>query len=286
VKTSEISIGKLSSPRGAPRDYLAIGFCEVGYTMIWPLRPAQLGGLRAFGANPPYRTDVMHLLLATICHHTFLSILDCNSVVIDLGANQGAFSHEIIKRFGCTVFAAEPIKSVSARIGTHPRLMVLNCGIGKETGEAIINVFRDRCASLLPPRPNEAATGEKIEVVTFSRFLSLTGVFEVDLLKLDIEGAELDVLDSIDDETLRRIRQITVEFHDFIYPGTARRVDNIRQRLRAAGFHDICFSLDNSDVLFINRSLRVSKLNLMLLRTVVKYARGISRRHGRLFRRT
>jgi FkbM family methyltransferase len=228
----------------------------------------------------------MHFRFANICRHTFLPILDCNSVVVDLGANEGAFSHEIIKRFGCTVFAAEPIKSVSARIAKHPRLTVLNCGIGKETGETTINVFRDRCASLLPPQPNEVATGEKIEVVTFSRFLSLTGVFEVDLLKVDIEGAEVDVLDSLDDETLSGIRQITVEFHDFIYPGTARRVDSIRQRLRAAGFHDICFSLDNSDVLFINRNLRVSKLNLILLRTVVKYARGISRRLGRLFQRT
>jgi FkbM family methyltransferase len=228
----------------------------------------------------------MHFRLANMCRHTFLPILDCNSVVVDLGANEGAFSHEIIKRFGCTVFAAEPIKSVSARIAKHPRLTVLNCGIGKETGEATINVFRDRCASLLPPQPNEVATGEKIEVVTFPRFLSLTGVFEVDLLKVDIEGAEVDVLDSLDDETLRGIRQITVEFHDFIYPSTARRVDSIRQRLRAAGFHDICFSLDNSDVLFINRNLRVSKLNLILLRTVVKYARGISRRLGRLFQRT
>jgi len=228
----------------------------------------------------------MHLFLATICRHTFLPILDSNSVVVDLGANQGAFSHEIIKRYGSIVFAAEPIKSVAARIGTHPRLTVLNCGIGKETGEATINMFKDRCASLLPPRPNEAATGEKIEVVTFSRFLSLTGVFEADLLKLDIEGAELDVVDSMEDETLRRIRQITVEFHDFIYPGTAGRVDSIRRRLRAAGFHDICFSLDNSDVLFINRNLGVSKLNLMLLRTVVKYARGISWRLRRLFQRT
>jgi FkbM family methyltransferase len=228
----------------------------------------------------------MHLLPATICRHTFLPILDGNSVVVDLGANEGAFSHEIIKRFGCTVFAAEPIKSLSARIGTHPRLTVLNCGIGKETGDATINVFKDRCASLLPPRRNEAATGETIEVVKFSRFLSLTGVSEVDLLKVDIEGAELDVLDSIDDETLCRIRQITVEFHDFIYPDTAGRVDSIRQHLRATGFHDICFSLDNSDVLFINRNLGVSKLNLMLLRTVVKYARGISRRLEPLFRRT
>jgi Methyltransferase FkbM domain len=106
------------------------------------------------------------------------------------------------------------------------------------------------------------------------------------MLKLDIEGAELDVLHSTEDETFRRIRQITVEFHDFIYPGTAKRVDSIRQRLHAAGFHDICFSLDHSDVLFINRNFRVSKLNLMLLCTVVKYARGISRRLRPLLRRT
>jgi hypothetical protein len=81
------------------------------------------------------------------------------------------------------------------------------------------------------------------------------------------------VLDSIDDEELRHIRQITVEFHDFIYPGTARRVDSIRQRVGAVGFHNVCFSLDNSDVLFINRNLCVSKLNVMSLRTLVKYAR-------------
>jgi FkbM family methyltransferase len=98
------------------------------------------------------------------------------------------------------------------------RLRVLNCGIGKETGKATINVFRDRCASLLPPLPNEVATEEKIDVVKFSRFLALTGVVEIDLLKLDIERAELDVIDSIDGETLGRIRQITVEFMIFSIP--------------------------------------------------------------------
>jgi FkbM family methyltransferase len=228
----------------------------------------------------------MHLHLASVCRHTFLPILDRNSTVVDLGANEGAFSHEVIKRFGCAVFAAEPIKAVSARIAEHPRLRLLNCGVGKETGAATINVFGDRCASLLPPLPNEVATGEKIDVVTFSRFLALTGLVEIDLLKLDIEGAELDVLDSMDAETLRRIRQITVEFHDFIYPGLARRVDTVKWRLRRAGFRDIRFSLDNSDVLFINRNLCVSDLNLILLRTIVKYTRGISRRFARTFRST
>jgi Methyltransferase FkbM domain len=118
---------------------------------------------------------------------------------------------------------------------------VLNCGIGKETGKATFNVFRDRCASLLPPLPNEVATEEKIDVVKFSRFLALTGVVEIDLLKLDIERAELDVIDSIDGETLGRIRQITVEFHDFFYPGMARRIQAVKQRLRRAGFATFVF---------------------------------------------
>jgi hypothetical protein len=40
----------------------------------------------------------MQLFPANICRHTFLPVLDCNSIVVDLGANEGAFSHEIITR--------------------------------------------------------------------------------------------------------------------------------------------------------------------------------------------
>jgi FkbM family methyltransferase len=39
------------------------------------------------------------------------------------------------------------------------------------------------------------------------------GIPEIEVLKLDIEGAELEVIHSLDDEFFRRISQITVEFH-------------------------------------------------------------------------
>ena len=78
---------------------------------------------------------------------------------------------------------------------------------------------------------------------------------KVDVLKLDIEGAELDVLESIPDSLLRKIDQITVEFHDFI-PGyaTLNRIEQTRGRLEASGFLCCVVSLRTfGDVLFVDR---------------------------------
>ena len=53
------------------------------------------------------------------------------------------------------------------------------------------------------------------------------GVTDIEVLKMDIEGAELEVIDSLDDEFLRNISQITIEFHDFLgvrhYPRSFRK---------------------------------------------------------------
>ncbi len=42
-----------------------------------------------------------------ICNHTFVPrLINADSIVLDLGANRGEFSHGIIERFGCRVVSA------------------------------------------------------------------------------------------------------------------------------------------------------------------------------------
>ena len=55
----------------------------------------------------------------------------------------------------------------------------------------------------------------------------------IDLLKLDIEGAEFDVLDAASDETLRQTGAIVGELH---LDGRAERVEPLVDRLRSLGF--------------------------------------------------
>ncbi len=70
-------------------------------------------------------------------------------------------------------------------------------------------------------------------ITTLQEFMDSNHIQKIDFLKLDCEGAEGAILFSTPDEYLRRIRKITMEFHDhlsqFIH-------DDIQKRLEEVGF--------------------------------------------------
>ena len=74
---------------------------------------------------------------------------------------------------------------------------------------------------------------KKVEcrVTTISRFLDDNNISSVDLLKIDVEGAEEDVLEGIDNSHWPKIRQVVLESHFGI--GQAER---IQQQLMELGF--------------------------------------------------
>lgn len=51
------------------------------------------------------------------------------------------------------------------------------------------------------------------------------------ILKIDIEGAEWDVLCGIDEDVLRHFSQIVFEFHELIYPGNEEKVQAAMNKL-------------------------------------------------------
>jgi FkbM family methyltransferase len=203
-----------------------------------------------------------------------------DSTVLDLGANKGDFSHGMISRYQCRVFAVEPVSELRAGIEPSPALTLLPFAVGGRHGRARLQVFSSRCASLLRWRDNEELPNEEdVEVIDLRGVLSLLGIDRIDLLKVDIEGAELEMFASASDADLRKCIQITVEFHDFLYPEQRPHVESIKQRLRALGFWVIEFSLDNTDVLFVNATASgAGRLQYIRLKYFTKYMRGISRR--------
>jgi FkbM family methyltransferase len=52
------------------------------------------------------------------------------------------------------------------------------------------------------------------QAICLDEFLNLAGLHHVDLIKFDIEGAEIEVLDSCADEFLMGVQQLSIEFHD------------------------------------------------------------------------
>jgi len=100
---------------------------------------------------------------------------------------------------------------------------------------------------------------------------------------MDIEGAEIAVFRGMSDELLKSIKQITVEFHDFIPEMNMEQdVLDIISRMKSLGFACIVFSRKTHfDVLFLNTTC-IGFWDIVLARTI-KYIHGFQRVFKRLF---
>ncbi len=61
----------------------------------------------------------------------------------------------------------------------------------------------------------------------------MAGVEQIDILKLDIEGAEKELLQSGSDKWMHRVAMIIIELHDWLKPGCA---DALNQATAGMGF--------------------------------------------------
>jgi len=100
-----------------------------------------------------------------------------------------------------------------------------------------VNVRRDRTITY------------DVETVTIDGLFELFSLARIDLLKLDVEGAEYALLDVVAPDTLMRIGQLIVEFHDHCVPRfSPRDTRRIIRRLECAGF--AVYSADAINYLF------------------------------------
>jgi FkbM family methyltransferase len=198
-------------------------------------------------------------------HYVLASALSDQSVILDLGANVGGFASQMIACFGCHVIAIEPEKTNFEAIPDHPKLRKLQWAVGGRCGRFGVSVSADPTGHRLNRMDEVDADVVTEQVVTmhdFPSLIALTGTRRIDLMKVDVEGCEWDWLDTISDQELLAIGQLTIEFHDFLpeYRGSNRTWRNY-QRLIGLGFHcieDPAFCSYN--VLFVNRRLRIKSL--------------------------
>ena len=131
--------------------------------------------------------------------------LKAGMVVLDIGANQGLYTILASERVGSKgrVFAFEPVPEASKKLRRNLRLnrcqnvVVAPVAIGADEGLAKLFVClggRDCYSSLRRP-PNERETmAIRVPITTLENYTSSRNIDVVDFVKLDVEGAERDVL--------------------------------------------------------------------------------------------
>jgi FkbM family methyltransferase len=241
-------------------------------------------GLYAELGRAAVRSGRSGLRVERLAGHSFLSApLSRESVVIDLGVNEGAFAHGIIRDYGCRVVGVEPVPELFETVPADDRLTVERRAVTGDGGPVTLYVNPSTCATIEASLAQDEAAAQRVEGTTLEGLLDRHGIDRVALVKVDIESAELDLLEHSSSETLRRADQFTIEFHDFLDPELAAPTERAKQRLRAAGFSELALSRDNTDVLFVNAArLPFGPVRRTAVAVGHKYPKGIVR----LLRRT
>ncbi len=217
-------------------------------------------------------------------HSFFPAPLGSGSTVVDLGMNRGAFASWITTNTDARVVGVEPVPALFVAMPRLPGTTVLQAAISASSGSVELVLNDDSCAALEGTGLGEVnAPRVTVQAITLEELLAREGVETVDLLKVDIEGAELDLFDQAPASVLRRCRQITCEFHNFLDPVLTPRVRAAQRRLTGLGFTKMTFSLDDTDTLFIRRhELNLSRMELQIATAAYKYGRGTTRRLRRI----
>ena len=217
--------------------------------------------------------------IKNVCGHSFvLDFLRLESVILDCGANEGAFARWFDNNHkDAIVYGFEPDPRLFPLLPEFKNVIFLQLAVSNDNKKIKLHLgeLRNSSAYFEETLEQNHVWADSVSLDKFSEEKSLQ---YIDLIKLDVEGAEIDILEDLDGVFFESVGQITVEFHDFLDHNEVRKIRQIMKDMRARGFVCIKFSHhDYSDVLMINSNLYSLSLVDIFILFALKYVRGFSR---------
>jgi FkbM family methyltransferase len=149
-------------------------------------------------------------------------------VFFDIGANTGIFSVPLRKNFK-RIYAFEPDRNTFDKLESlaYNNIVPVRMAVSNKNGWVYLSKPLNTCPTIMEgfrfcpaSRPDvdmfiAATEGESVESVTIDRFRHLHGVETIDLLKIDVEGAEFLVLEGARHSFHEgRIGNVMLELHN------------------------------------------------------------------------
>ncbi len=144
-------------------------------------------------------------------------------VIIDAGANVGYASVFFAHRYpGARILALEPESSnyeLLLRNATpYQNITPIKAALWNKTGRVVIeNPGSEKWTFRVTD--TGPTNGGTIEALTMEDLLAMGGTEHIDILKLDIEGAEKELFESNCDAWLGKVRVMMIELHDQLVAG-------------------------------------------------------------------
>jgi FkbM family methyltransferase len=179
-------------------------------------------------------SDVLAAVQILLLDELDVPALRAPRLIIDAGANIGLSAITLANRWPeativCLEIDPANLELLRRNTSAWPRIQVMAKGLWRRA--ARLRVENEAAASWAF-RVVEDANGP-IPGIGVGELLTELGRDRIDLMKIDIEGAEHEVFDTDDGAWLERVGALLVELHEGLRPGSS---EGVRRRLREAGF--------------------------------------------------
>ena len=141
--------------------------------------------------------------------------LSSNSTVFDIGSYDGDYFQILYNKYFCTIHAFEPVTSFYEKsLSSIPnKVLVNNYALGSNSEEFTIYLAGNASSAF-------SENGQKVtcKKASFISYVEKNNLTEIDLLKVNCEGGEYELLETIiENNWLPKIKNIIIQFH--ILPG-------------------------------------------------------------------
>jgi FkbM family methyltransferase len=167
-------------------------------------------------------------------------------VVVDVGANIGFFALLVLSMEpGITMHCFEPAASARERLmrnvsanNLRTSVIVHPFGVSDHNGYSGLWGHANSGQRSLAKVDGSNDHAESVEIVNLATALAMTEATDVALLKIDIEGSEIELMRGSEIGDWSIVRRVAMEFHGSIRPGCR---EEMTEALRERGFRNIRF---------------------------------------------
>jgi FkbM family methyltransferase len=154
------------------------------------------------------------------------TLLEPGGWVLDLGCRDFVFSKKLLS-YGMRIIAVDPLRGMKASrycLGNNGFYFLNKACVGVKNLDALMYFeYKDGGANSLYNKTGvhmevqgksvDFIASYPVDLITIREIMDLFNVVQFDVIKMDIEGAEYDILLNF---PTRCTKQLTVEFHDWL----------------------------------------------------------------------
>jgi FkbM family methyltransferase len=177
----------------------------------------------------------LYEIFITKIYNKFFNI-EKGDVVVDIGGNLGFFSYHALCNGAKQVYCFEPSPECYNTIINNydmPNLKVEELAVGSINGDVLFNINLESSLSSSSFLIGENSRTITCKSVNLNDYIRENNIEKIDYLKIDCEGAEYEIIESLDEKYLtNNINKICLEYH----LNKNGELNNILEKLKRCGF--------------------------------------------------